>query len=361
MLKRIVLLFLAIIVLSGCDHWVEKLAPESTGFARHCFELLQQRDFAALEALASPGLRDSGLAAQLTTLAGQIPAEAPIASEATSVNVATTNGYTVTRVTMVYQFQSGWLAFDVSAEGSDTLALTAISLRPTTAPVVLGFIPVGIAIFVGVAVLVVIGVVIYRRRAVATSAAPMAAPAPVPGMSRGWFGQERCELISPISRQECVARLHDAVGSRWSLFDTKPAIGRVGESSFSIRKRLRASFHNSLQTYLTGRLKADGAATRLLCRFGMHPFVIGFMAIWFGMLVCFTIAAIVALARGAIAQSNGMIVVGHVMMWIFGIGLVAFGRFLARNERQFLLDFLQQTIDARPVARPEPVTVERRK
>src|SRR5690349_17632047 len=111
MLKRIVLLFLAIIVLSGCDHWVEKLAPESTGFARHCFELLQQRDFAALEALASPGLRDSGLAAQLTTLAGQIPAEAPIASEATSVNVATTNGYTVTRVTMAYQFQSGWLAF----------------------------------------------------------------------------------------------------------------------------------------------------------------------------------------------------------------------------------------------------------
>ncbi len=103
MLKRLLLL-IAVLVTSGCDGWVEKLAPETTGFARHCFSLLQRRDFAAIEAIAAPDLRTAGFEAHLGEMAALIPVEAPISSYAVNVNVSTTNGYTTSTVGMVYVF-----------------------------------------------------------------------------------------------------------------------------------------------------------------------------------------------------------------------------------------------------------------
>ena len=355
MRKCVFLLFL-FVALSGCDHWVEKLAPESTGFAKHCFELLQQHDFAALEALASPGLRESGLRAQLTDLATQIPAEAPISSEATNVNVSTTNGYTVSRVAIAYQFPSGWLELDVSAEGSDTLALTGLSLRPTTAPMAIEYIPFVFVIPVVSIAAVLIGIAVNRRR--------RGRQEPMQGMAGGLAQiptRGEIELLSPLSREACAARLDDAVDTGWTGFGSKPAIGRVDQTSFRIRKRLPAAVHNSFQSYLTGRMEDSGSATRVRCQFGMHPFVRVFMAIWFAMLFAFGAGWIVMASHSN--GAGGFTVVGAIipiMMAVFGVGLVIFGRFFARNEQRFLLDFLAQTIDARPVARQEPATIERR-
>jgi hypothetical protein len=355
LLKRVFLLFLLVAV-SGCDHWVEKLAPESTGFAKHCFDLLQQHDFTALKALASPDLPQSELEAQLADLAAQIPAEAPISSEATSVNVNTTNGYTVSRVTMAYQFQSGWLEFDVSAEGSDTLAFSAMSLHPTTAPMAIEYLPALFAVPVVIVAAVLIGIAIHRRRRVRPDAPQVTATGPERMPAGG-----RIELLSPLSREVCAARLRDAVDSGWRIFGGKPAIGRVDESSFRIRKRLGATFHNSFQTYLTGRLESDGSGTRVQCRFGMHPFVRGFMALWFAMLLAFTAAGIMMGAHGSARGFPLVGIIGPAIMAVFGVGLVFFGRFFARNEQRFLLDFLAQTIEARPTAtRQEPAMIERR-
>jgi hypothetical protein len=352
LLKRVFLLFLLVAV-SGCDHWVEKLAPESTGFAKHCFDLLQQHDFTALKALASPDLPQSELEAQLADLAAQIPAEAPISSEATSVNVNTTNGYTVSRVTMAYQFQKGWLEFDVSAEGSDTPAFTAMSLHPTTAPTAIGYLPVLFAVPVVIVAVVLIGIAIHRRRR-----GRQGASAERERMPAG----SNVALLSPLPREDCAERLRDAVDSGWTGFGNKPAIGRVDETSFRIRKRLPAAVHNSFQSYLTGRMESDGNATRVLCRFGMHPFVRVFMVVWFVMLFAFGVAGIVIPGHGN-GEHTFPIVAATVSigMAVFGVGLVYFGRFFARNEQQFLLDFLAQTIEARPTAtRQEPATIERR-
>jgi hypothetical protein len=165
MLKRLLLL-IVLLVASGCDHWVEKLAPVTTGFARHCFDLLQKRDFAALETLTAPRLRTADLHARLVELAAQVPAAAPISSDAISVNVSTVNGYTTSTAGMIYQFQSGWLEFDITAEGSDDrLALTSIRLQPTVPPVAFDPTPIlfAVPIIIGIG-LVVIGVVVYRRR-----------------------------------------------------------------------------------------------------------------------------------------------------------------------------------------------------
>jgi len=66
---------------------------------------------------------------------------------------------------MEYQFPSGWLKFDIAAEGSgDVLPLTWISLGPTEAPTPMGFLPFLGLIPVVVIVLALVGAVIYRRR-----------------------------------------------------------------------------------------------------------------------------------------------------------------------------------------------------
>jgi len=93
MLKRLLLL-VVLLVASGCDDWVEKLAPSETAFARHCFSLLQRRDFAAIETLAAPSLRSDNFRAHLSDMAALIPPGDPISSQAVSVNISTTNGYT---------------------------------------------------------------------------------------------------------------------------------------------------------------------------------------------------------------------------------------------------------------------------
>src|ERR1700760_4193040 len=119
MLRRLVLLLLVCVSVSGCGDWVSKLEPEETGFARHCFDLLQHRDFEAIDALADPELRAADLDARLGDMAALIPSEAFTASQATSVNVSTTNGDTRSTVGMIFQFPSGALQLDISSASSN--------------------------------------------------------------------------------------------------------------------------------------------------------------------------------------------------------------------------------------------------
>jgi hypothetical protein len=361
MAKRLLLL-IALLVTAGCGDWVSKLAPQETTFARHCFELLQRRDFAAIEALASPELRTADFPAQLSAMAAQIPAEAPISSQATNVNVQTTNGYTISTIGMAYRFPSGWLEFDVSAAGSDAPALTAIRLQPTTAPVVLAFAPALIALPLAAGVLVLIGVLIYRRRTKREGTPlPVESGRPSRSLLR-WSGDETIELISPLPQEECIARLRQAVGSEWSLSGGAPAIGRVGDASFRIRKRLPAAVHNSFQTRLRGTLSPAGTGTHLHCHLGMHPLIGIFMPLWFCLVLAFAAGWIViGVERGATGMQFWAGLIIPVFMLVFGVGLIAFGRFLARNERPFLLDFLRQTVDAQPIARQEPAAVVQRR
>ncbi|HEY1385674.1 MAG TPA: hypothetical protein VGF43_18765 [Dongiaceae bacterium] len=163
-----------------------------------------------------------------------------------------------------------------------------------------------------------------------------------------WLGYQTDELVSPLSIIECTDRLRSATQSEWAIFGTRPVVGKVGEKSFRLRKRLKMS-RNSFQTYLSAKLSSEGMSTRLTCRFGMHPFVVVFMIVWFGGV---TAGAIGSLVFGLRHYSSGtMPSAGPLVPWgmvVFGIALVGVGRAMARGERQFLLDFLRETVDARP-------------
>jgi hypothetical protein len=76
----------------------------------------------------------------------------------------------------------------------------------------------------------------------------------------------------------------------------------------------------------------------------MHPFVIPFMTFWFGMVLLSIVTGLSS--SSSMASPTQVIPVG--MMLVFGFGLVRFGRYQSRGDRQALLAFVRQTLMAEP-------------
>jgi len=163
---------------------------------------------------------------------------------------------------------------------------------------------------------------------------------------------ESFDLLSPLARDECVRRLRAKTESWWfpPIFSNKPVVGYVEDTSFLIRKRITHS--NPFQPHLEGDLVDEDGRTRVRCDFGMRLTVVAFMAIWFGFLLFMAgttaIGAIVALLGGHSPANNVWEnIAGPALMMALGAAFVRLCRFSARNERQFLVDVLRDTIDAR--------------
>ena len=169
---------------------------------------------------------------------------------------------------------------------------------------------------------------------------------------KAWLGYETDLLISPLPIDECVGRLRAAViGDGSAAFGQEGVIGKVGENSLRVRKGLRMGMHNSFQTYLRATLESEGTSTRLTCHFGLHRFVAVFMLFWFGLVLIFAVGFMVVGLRSIEAVDvPGVAFVVPLMMVPMGVGLVGVCRRMARGERQFLLDFLRETIDARELS-----------
>ena len=174
-----------------------------------------------------------------------------------------------------------------------------------------------------------------------------------------WLTGHTVELASPLTLEDCRHRLKDEMDDPFRLFGKKKIIGRIGDHRLSARKRIR--YRNSFQTVLRAGLDEQFGQTRFHCRFSMHPFVIAFMTVWFGFIGLGCLAALihVAVRSGqsgktyptdlASALAGGLIPAG---MFVFGIFMVRFCRYLARDEQSFLIDFLQTTVDAKPAETP---------
>ena len=104
---------------------------------------------------------------------------------------------------------------------------------------------------------------------------------------------EPVDLVTTLSRPECVSRLRQTLRPRWSLSFSGPIAGWAGERSFRMRKRIW--YGNSFQAIVAGRLSDDDkGGTRIHCAIRMNLFVQGFVAIW--LLVFGFISIAVALA-----------------------------------------------------------------
>ena len=169
----------------------------------------------------------------------------------------------------------------------------------------------------------------------------------------------RIELHSPHPPAECASRLSAAIDAENSallslagVFGNKPFLGRVTETSLHLRKRI--AYRNSFQSMFSGTMRPSNGGTVITGDFAMHPFVIVFMAVWFcgvlGIGGTLAIATIAHLFSGAEPRGDHdwLGIVAPVGMAIFGVALVAVGRYIARQEAQFITDFLTRTLDAAP-------------
>lgn len=138
------------------------------------------------------------------------------------------------------------------------------------------------------------------------------------------------DLVSPLPRSECVRRLRDRVRPGHAV------AGHVGDSKFRLRKVIW--YRNSFQTHLKGSMVDEQGGTRIHCRFGLHPFVAGFMIFWLAL----------ALLMGLMMLVSGKGDIGIVLFPLFGGGILLLGRAMASSEKEFLTKYVQDLLEARP-------------
>jgi hypothetical protein len=147
------------------------------------------------------------------------------------------------------------------------------------------------------------------------------------------------ELVTSTPLEECALRLREALASgcvRGRFDGTKLVIART------------ITYRNSFQTRLVADLVEENGQTRIRCKFGMHPFVIVFMMIWLlGLFLAGGGAAFLAMAEflaGSPSDDNCASGLFPGMIMMFGLGLLAVGRIVARGEKEFLIAFVSDTV-----------------
>ncbi len=146
-------------------------------------------------------------------------------------------------------------------------------------------------------------------------------------------GSTPAEFKSAFGLQESVERLRAATErSVWSALAQPAAVGPVKETKVRLQ-RVIPMVHNSFKPDFFGRFEVRPDGVYLSGRFTMPPFVKIFMTFWLGTAILFGIVA----AIGVQAQ-HGSLLAPFVCFGMagFGIGLIAFAKWLARNDPAWL-------------------------
>ena len=157
------------------------------------------------------------------------------------------------------------------------------------------------------------------------------------------FPGRRHELFAPIEIGAAYDKLRAAVG--WPVFSDRSIVGLLDRYAFHLRVNIW--YRNSFQTILHGAMWAEGSGTRISCRARMSIFSICFMTVWFGFL--FFIIALIDTSGDASTKRSVEGAVIPSLMVMFGVGLIVFCRWIARDEEDQLLAFLSDVIGAEPV------------
>jgi hypothetical protein len=155
----------------------------------------------------------------------------------------------------------------------------------------------------------------------------------------------KLELVSPFPLVECQRLLN------LGLQRSTAVEGSIKGTRLRARKRI--SYRNSLQIRLSASLIEEGAHTRIICRFGVHPLVIAFLVAWFGVLLFSSgggiIADVVELISGSRPADRDLVgLLIPAMMLMFGVMILLVGRYLAAGERLTLTGFVRETLKASP-------------
>tara|TARA_R110000868_G_scaffold37022_2_gene130971 strand:- start:1339 stop:1809 length:471 start_codon:yes stop_codon:yes gene_type:complete len=156
-------------------------------------------------------------------------------------------------------------------------------------------------------------------------------------------------MQSPLSRDECIKRLRESVGSQQIAESNKTVIGTYGENSFEIRKAI--SYRNRFQTVLKASFAETSNGTQLKCRLGISTLASLTLTGWLLAPVAVLLILLIFNDRSESVTRIQDVLLSFVPlgMLVFIITLTVRGLFLAKGEVPFLLKFLETTIGAKRV------------
>jgi hypothetical protein len=159
------------------------------------------------------------------------------------------------------------------------------------------------------------------------------------------------EFSSAFGLEESVKRLRTATKrSVFSALSETAAVGKVSEKSVRLQ-RVIPMIGNSFKPFFLGRFQSSEGKVLLVGRFTMLPIVKVFMTFWFGSL------ALVSL--GLLFGSNSTMpvpaVFGPLVMVGGGVAMVAFGKWLARNDVAWLSKLIEGALKSPGIPGAAPV------
>jgi hypothetical protein len=169
------------------------------------------------------------------------------------------------------------------------------------------------------------------------------------------FAVEYRVLRTRLAPEECSRRLEPLVipwSSRmailWSAeYRGRPLIGAVSPAGFELRKKL--PYKNDLQTEAAARFELAPDGTRMRVRLGARSWVLLFLSLWLSIITVVMIS-VPYLCRAYPKSCHGNLPPGAAFgVPILAVCILALGRWLSRNDAEFLISFLKEKLQAEEV------------
>jgi hypothetical protein len=153
------------------------------------------------------------------------------------------------------------------------------------------------------------------------------------------------EFRGAYSIAESVERLRAATkrSAFWAIGEGA-AVGKVSADIVRLQ-RVTPMIRNSFKPFFVGHFESRDGVTLLIGQFGMSMFTKVFMTFWLGMVALFAVGFLVG-SLNSTASYPRQIVIGPFLMLIAGLGLVALGKWFARNDAAWLSGVIAQALGA---------------
>lgn len=144
-----------------------------------------------------------------------------------------------------------------------------------------------------------------------------------------WIGEICTPIAFPIGKTELEARLRGKISSSMLSFGARGLRGSIRNGKISIYWNT-PGFGNSWRPVFHGSISGDDRESRIEGKISTFRHTQVFCGVWFGLLGIFALASILTVI-GTIAALG---------MMALGTGLVAFGQYLSRGEKEKILSAL---------------------
>jgi len=152
-------------------------------------------------------------------------------------------------------------------------------------------------------------------------------------------------LTTHLSPQVCASRLQGILGGKRVIGHADERSAFLCRSGYQFEMGESVFRRNSFRPRLRIKLIGAPSGTLIVCRSGIHPLGLAFLAAWLGLLIFIG----VRIAFGTTVTVHSITVVGFIAtLGSVGFAFVWWSRMLARGDVAFLLDVVAEATEARP-------------